>query len=70
MSRPENRIRGMGVALSGRPHLKTETPGSPLYLETMALMLWVIQLRSKQHPGEKSPDLTKMRRAERELLQV
>ena len=29
-------------------------------------MLWVIQLRS---PGKESPDLTKMRRAERELVQ-
>ena len=59
----------MGSPLSSCPHLKAQMLGSPLYLQTMELMLWVIQLRLKQRPGEKSPDLTKMRPAERELLQ-
>jgi hypothetical protein len=31
----------MGLPLSSCPHLKTETPGSPLYLETVALVLWI-----------------------------
>ena len=59
----------MGAPLSSCAHLNAETLSTPLYLQTMALVLWIIRLRSKQHPGEKSPDLTKMRRAERELLQ-
>jgi len=35
-------FRGMGLPLSSCPHLKAETFSSPLYLETMALMLWII----------------------------
>ena len=39
-------LGGMGPPLSSCPHLKTETLGSPLYLETMALVLWIIRIRS------------------------
>ena len=29
------------VGVISCPHLKAKTPSSPLYLETMALMLWI-----------------------------
>ena len=36
-------IRGMGRPLSSRPHMKAERLSSPLYLGTMALVLWIIR---------------------------